>query len=302
MEDLYKVLLAMDEKESKQLANRLERYVKGSLAGIFDQRSNINFNNSFTAFSIRNLQDVLRPIAMFMILDFIWTKVKTDLKKRILILDEAWILMQYPDSAAFVFSLAKRARKYYLGLSTITQDVADFLNTDHGKAVVTNSSMQILLRQHPASIKRLTEVFYLSEGEKAFLLSAGIGEGLLFAGTNHVAMQVKASPSEHKLITTNPKEIAAQKEKETIAKVNAENKKNLSDIQSKINDMDKKTPKQEPLINMNTMVKDELPKKETPDQKEPLPNPYDTVPLGGQNKYEEGHIMIKKDPKVKPTN
>ena len=208
LEDLYKVLQAMDEPESKSLAEKMERYIKGSLAGVFDQRSNVNLDNSFTVFSIRNLEDVLRPIAMFMILDFIWTKVKHDLKKRLLLLDEAWTLMRYPDSAAFVYSLAKRARKYYLGLTTITQDVSDFLSTEYGRAVVTNSSIQILLKQHPAAIDKIAEVFYLSDGEKNFLLSAGIGEGLFFAGTNHVAMQVKASQSEHELITTNPREIA----------------------------------------------------------------------------------------------
>lgn len=212
MEDLYKVLLAMDEPESKNLAERMERYIKGSLAGVFDQRSNVSLENSFTVFSIRNLQDVLRPISMFMILDFIWTKVKHDLKKRILLLDEAWTLMQYPDSAAFVYSLAKRARKYYLGLTTITQDVNDFLNTDYGKAVVTNSSIQILLKQHPAAIDKISEIFYLSQGERNFLLSAGIGEGLFFAGTNHVAMQVKASPLEHELVTTNPGEMKARQD------------------------------------------------------------------------------------------
>ncbi len=212
MEDLYKVLLAMDEPESKALAERMERYIKGSLAGVFDQRSNVNLENSFSVFSIRNLQDVLRPIAMFMILDFIWTKVKHDLKKRILILDEAWTLMQYPDSAAFVYSLAKRARKYYLGLTTITQDVNDFLNTDYGKAVVTNSSIQILLKQHPAAIDKISEIFYLSQGERNFLLAAGIGEGLFFAGANHVAMYVKASPQEHELVTTDPKEMKARQD------------------------------------------------------------------------------------------
>jgi len=207
MEDLYKVLLAMDEPESKSIAERLERYIKGSLAGVFDQRTNVNLDNPFTVFSIRNLEDILRPIAMFMILDFIWTKIKHDLKKRILVLDEAWTLMQYKDSAMFVFSIAKRARKYYLGLTTISQDVADFLGSDQGKAVVTNSSLQILLRQHPAAIDKIAEVFYLSQGERNFLLSAGIGEGLFFAGSNHVAMRVKASKQEHMLITTNPQEI-----------------------------------------------------------------------------------------------
>ncbi|PIR42779.1 hypothetical protein CO058_03390 [candidate division WWE3 bacterium CG_4_9_14_0_2_um_filter_35_11] len=223
LEDLYKVLQAMDEPESKSLAEKMERYIKGSLAGVFDQRSNINLDNSFTVFSIRNLEDVLRPIAMFMILDFIWTKVKHDLKKRLLLLDEAWTLMKYPDSAAFVYSLAKRARKYYLGLTTITQDVNDFLSTEYGKAVVTNSSIQILLKQHPAAIDKIAEVFYLSEGEKNFLLSAGIGEGLFFAGTNHVAMQVKASQSEHELITTNPREIA-QRQKDEAAVTELANK------------------------------------------------------------------------------
>ena len=219
LEDLYKVLQAMDEPESKSLAEKMERYIKGSLAGVFDQRSNVNLDNSFTVFSIRNLEDVLRPIAMFMILDFIWTKVKHDLKKRLLLLDEAWTLMRYPDSAAFVYSLAKRARKYYLGLTTITQDVNDFLSTEYGKAVVTNSSIQILLKQHPAAIDKIAEVFYLSDGEKNFLLSAGIGEGLFFAGTNHVAMQVKASQSEHELITTNPREIA-QRQKDDVVEAN----------------------------------------------------------------------------------
>src|SRR3990167_7412409 len=168
LEDLYKVLQAMDEPESKSLAEKMERYIKGSLAGVFDQRSNVNLDNSFTVFSIRNLEDVLRPIAIFMILDFIWTKVKHDLKKRLLLLDEAWTLMRYPDSAAFVYSLAKRARKYYLGLTTITQDVSDFLSTEYGRAVVTNSSIQILLKQHPAAIDKIAEVFYLSDGEKNF--------------------------------------------------------------------------------------------------------------------------------------
>jgi len=216
LEDLYKVLLAMDEPESKNLSNRMERYLKGSLAGVFDQRSNIDLDNSFSVFSIRNLEDVLRPIAMFMILDFIWTKIKHNLKKRILILDEAWTLMRYPDSAAFVYSLAKRARKYYLGLTTVTQDVADFLNTDYGKAVVTNSSIQILLKQHPAAIDMISDVFYLSDGEKNLLLSAGIGEGLFFAGANHVAISVKASAQEHALITTNPEEIVKMQQDETL--------------------------------------------------------------------------------------
>jgi len=207
MEDLYKMLLTMEDEEAHGLAERMERYIKGSLAGIFDQRTNVNLNNSFTVFSVRDLEDQLRPIAIFLILDYIWTRIKKDMKKRILIVDEAWYLMKYPDSALFMYGIAKRARKYFLGLTTVTQDVQDFLHTDHGKAIVTNSSIQILLKQHPAAIDDVSQVFYLSQGEKRLLLSAGIGEGIFFAGTNHVAIKVVASEDEHQLITTNPADI-----------------------------------------------------------------------------------------------
>jgi len=146
MEDLYKVLLGMDEKESKELASRLERYVKGSLAGIFNQRTNINLENIFTVFSVRNLEDVLRPIAYYIILDFIWTKIKMDLKKRLLVIDEAWYLMAHPDSAYFMYSIAKRARKYYLGLTTISQDVTDFLNSDYSYKCSNKGSLKAICK------------------------------------------------------------------------------------------------------------------------------------------------------------
>lgn len=207
MEDLYKILQAMSEDSAHTMANKLEKYVRGSAAGIFDRRSNIDIRNTFSVFSIRDLADDLRPIAMYTMLDFIWTKVKKDRRKRMLIVDEAWWMMQYPDAAKFIHSIAKRARKYYLGLTTITQDVEDFLDTDYGKAIVQNSSIQILLKQNPASVDRIQKVFYLSDGEKSYLLSAGIGEGLFFAGPSHVAIQVIASEAEHKIITTNPAEL-----------------------------------------------------------------------------------------------
>lgn len=213
MADLYEVLRQMEE--GKSMADRIEQYITGSLKGIFDQPSTVDIKNTFTVFSTRDLEDTVRPVAMYVILDYIWTRIRRELKKRILIVDEAWYLMQHPDSAAFMYSIAKRARKYYLGLTTITQDVADFLNSDHGKAIVTNSSIQILLKQHPAAINLIAETFYLSEGEKRLLLAANIGEGLFFAGPNHVAMQVVASPEEHPLVTSSPKEILAAKEKET---------------------------------------------------------------------------------------
>lgn len=211
MIDLYTVLKATEG--GPPLADRLEQYVTGSLKGIFDQPSTIDIRNTFTVLSTRDLEDKIRPVAMYIILDFIWTRIRREIKKRILIVDEAWYLMQHPDSAVFMYSIAKRARKYYLGLSTITQDVADFLRSDYGKAIVTNSSIQILLKQHPAAIDEVTKVFYLSEGEKHLLLSANIGEGLFFAGPNHVAMQIVASPDEHPLATSSPREILAIKEK-----------------------------------------------------------------------------------------
>lgn len=212
MEDLYKVLIGMEEQIAGELSARLERFIKGSLTGIFSAHSNIDLTNSFIVFSVRDLPDQLRPLAIHMILDFIWTKIRTKLKKRILIVDEAWYLMRFPDSADFLVDIAKRARKYYLGLTTITQDVEDFLGTDRGKEIISNSSIQVLLKQAPTSIELLGKVFNLSEGEERLLLSEGIGEGLFFAGNTHVAMRVVASDWEHQLITSSPKEILARQQ------------------------------------------------------------------------------------------
>lgn len=207
LEDLYKVLLGYETATARDLAYRLEKFIKGSAAGIFNQQSNFDITNSLTIFSIRNLEEALRPVAMHIILDFVWTKVKKTLKKRLLILDEGWYMMKFEDSASFVYSIAKRARKYYLGMTTATQDVEDFMKTQYGKAVLTNSSIQILLKQGTAEVDMIAETFYLSEGEKALLLSADVGEGLFFAGQNHVAMKTFAAPFEHELITSNPVEL-----------------------------------------------------------------------------------------------
>ncbi len=212
MEDLYKTLIGMESQDALNLAARMEKYVKGSLQGIFNQQSNIDLKNPFTVFCIKELEDILRPVAMYIILDFIWRKIKKDLKRRLVVVDESWYLMKYPDSALFLYGLAKRARKYYLGLTTITQDVEDFLSSDLGKAIITNSSIQILMKQSPAAIDKVAEVFYLSQGEKNLLLAASVGQGLFFAGNNHVAMRVIASESEHKLITSNPQELLALKQ------------------------------------------------------------------------------------------
>jgi len=211
IEDLYKVLLGMEEEDAKRLSERLEKFVKGSLAGIFNQKSNLTLKNQLTVFNIKELEAELRPVAIFIILDFIWTKIKRQVKKRLLIVDEAWYLMKHPDSATFLYGIAKRARKYFLGVITITQDVEDFMSTDFGKAIITNSSLQILLKQSPAAIDKLADVFYLSGGEKHFLLSAGIGEGLFFAGSSHAAIQIIASPEEYQLATSRPQDVMRNK-------------------------------------------------------------------------------------------
>jgi len=223
MEDLYKVLVGMEDQTAKNLALRLEKFIKGSLSGIFNQQSNFNITNPFTVFSIKALEEELRPIAMHIILDFVWTRIRKSLKKRLLILDEAWYIMKYEDSASFVYGIAKRARKYYLALTTATQDVQDFLSTDYGKAVLSNSSIQVLLKQSPTEIDLITKVFYLSEGEKELLLSSDVGEGLFFAGQSHVVMKVIAAPFEHTIITSNPQELAEEQNQTSTEDVSQNN-------------------------------------------------------------------------------
>lgn len=221
MEDLYKTLLGMENNAARELAFKLEKFIKGSAAGIFNQKSNFDITNPLTIFNIKSLDEELRPIAMHIILDYVWTRVKKTLKKRVLVLDEAWYMMKYEDSASFVYSIAKRARKYYLGLTTATQDVEDFMSTDYGKAVLTNSSIQLLLKQGTAEVEIVGETFYLSEGERELLLSADIGEGLFFAGQNHVAIKVLAAPFEHEIITSNPEEMLKRQEAQKAAMLNS---------------------------------------------------------------------------------
>ena len=204
--DLYDVLLHMGNT-GPQLAQRLRKYTTGTFAGIFSQQSNIDINNPLVVFNIRDLEDELRPVAMYIVLNFIWNKTKTDRKKRILIVDEAWQLMKYEDSANFLFSLAKRARKYNLGITTITQDVEDFMGSRMGRAIVANASMQILLKQSASAVDVLAGVFKLTSEEKKRLSQFPVGQGLFFAGQNHVHIQILASPTETGLITTNPDQV-----------------------------------------------------------------------------------------------
>lgn len=201
MEDLYKVLLGMETAEAAELAARLEKFIKGSASGIFNQQSNFDIKNSFTVFGVRDLEENLRPIAMYIILDYIWDRIRKDRKKRVLIVDEAWYLIKNKDSATYLHSFAKRARKYMLGLTTITQDVQDFLSTEEGRAIITNSSLQILLKQSTAAVDKVAETFNLTGGEKHYLLSGEVGEGLFFAGQSHVAIKIIANEEEFKLIT-----------------------------------------------------------------------------------------------------
>ncbi|MBF1035722.1 MAG: DUF87 domain-containing protein [Candidatus Nanosynbacter sp.] len=201
--NLYDTLAHMGGS-GPQLAQRLRKYATGTFAGIFSQQSNIDINNQMVVFNIRDLEDELRPVAMYIVLNHIWNIVRAKQKRRILIVDEAWQLMKYDDSANFLFSLAKRARKYYLGLTTITQDVEDFMSNKMGRAIVMNSSMQLLLKQSAAAVDVLSDVFKLTEEERKRLSSFPIGHGLFFAGQNHVHIQIVASDTETSLISTNP--------------------------------------------------------------------------------------------------
>ncbi|MCX7589731.1 MAG: ATP-binding protein [Patescibacteria group bacterium] len=205
LEDLESVLKSLDG--GRAMAEKLYKFTKGSFAGFVNNPTNIELKNRLVVFSIRDLEDELRPIAMYVILNYIWNVIRADFKKRILIIDEAWWMMKYEFSAQFLFGLVKRARKYYLGVSTITQDVEDFMNSPYGRPIITNSAIQLLLKQAPATIDSVGKTFNLTEAEKDFLLNAKVGTGLFFAGRQHVAIQIIASPFEHKIITTNPEEL-----------------------------------------------------------------------------------------------
>lgn len=205
MADLYEVLRNMEGAES--LAIRMEKYTEGIFSGFLNHRTDVKIDNQLVVFNIRDLEEELRPIAMYMALQFIWNEMRSDVRKRIVIVDEAWVMMKNDDAASFLFGVAKRCRKYYTGLSTITQDIADFMTSRYGKPIVTNSSMQLLLRQSPAAIDTIGEIFYLTDQEKFLLLESNVGEGIFFAGLKHVAIKVVASYSEDQIITTDPAQI-----------------------------------------------------------------------------------------------
>ena len=206
MSDFEAVLEGMEGTES--LVRRVRKFTRGTYASFFNQYSNVSMDNSFVVFAIRDMEEGLRPMAMFIIMRYIWSKVRSELRKRILVIDEAWWMMQTEDGASFLFGICKRARKYWLGVTTITQDVADFMKSNYGQPIITNSSLQILMKQSPATIDVVQKTFNLTEGEKYLLLEAGVGEGIFFAGQKHVAIRVTASPTEDQFITTAPEQVA----------------------------------------------------------------------------------------------
>ncbi len=205
MADFAEILENMTGAES--LARRLKKYTEGTFAGFFNQKSNITVDKNFIVFGIRDMEESLKPIALFMVMRYVWNIVRTKVKKRILVVDEAWWLMQSEDGASFLFGLVKRGRKYWLGVTTITQDIEDFMKSSYGKAIITNSSLQLLLKQSPAAVDILQKTFDLTQQEKDLLLNATVGEGLFFAGKKHVYMSIKASYTEDQIITTSPGEV-----------------------------------------------------------------------------------------------
>lgn len=205
MSDFQSVLEGMTGTE--RLVIKIKKFTEGTFNGLFNRATNVDTNNQLVIFSVRDLEDELRPMAVYTIVSYIWNVVRSKREKRLLIIDEAWWLMQHEDSARFIFALVKRARKYFLGVTTITQDVNDFLTSQYGQAIVTNSSMQLLLKQSPAAVDNIMKTFMLTEGEKFLLLESAVGEGIFFAGAKHAAIKIVASYSEDQIVTTNPQQL-----------------------------------------------------------------------------------------------
>jgi len=217
LSDFEMVLSGMEGSDS--VVQRLIKYTRGSWSTFLNRPSNVDINKKFIVFSVRDMEDELKPIAMYIVTHYIWNAVRKNLKKRLLVVDEAWWMMKSEDTASFLYSIAKRGRKYYLGLATITQDAADFMKSPYGVPIVTNSSIQILLKQSPSTIDILQKTFNLTDEEKYLLLESGVGEGIFFAGLKHVAIKVIASYTEDQIITSDPSQILSiKKEKQELEK------------------------------------------------------------------------------------
>jgi len=209
LSDFELVLAGMEGGES--LVQRLTKYTKGTWSGFINRPTNVDINNKFIVFSIRDMEDDLKPVAMYIVTHYIWNAIRKNLKKRLLVIDEAWWMMKSEDTASFLLGLAKRGRKYYLGLATITQDVDDFLKSPYGAPIITNSSIQILLKQSPSSVDKLQTIFNLTDEEKYLLLESDVGEGIFFVGLKHVAIKIIASYTEDQIITSDPSQVLAMK-------------------------------------------------------------------------------------------
>jgi type IV secretory pathway VirB4 component len=210
LSDFELVLAGMEGAES--LTQRLTKYTKGTWANFINKPTNVDINKKFVVFSVRDMEDELKPIAMYIVMHYIWSSIRKELKKRLLVVDEAWWMMKSEDTASFLFSLAKRGRKYFLAIATVTQDVEDFLRSPYGLPIITNSSIQLLMKQSPSSIDMIQKVFNLTNEEKYLLLESSVGEGIFFAGSKHVAIKVIASYTEDQIITSDPSQILAIKQ------------------------------------------------------------------------------------------
>lgn len=243
LSDFELVLAGMEGAES--LVQKLSKYTKGTWAGFINKPTNVDIKQHFVVFSLRDMEDELKPIAMYLVTHYIWTEIRRELKKRLLVIDEAWWMMKSEDTASFLYGLAKRGRKYYLGLSTITQDVEDFLKSPYGIPIITNSSIQMLMKQSPSSIDVIQQTFNLTEEEKFLLLESNVGEGIFFAGLKHVAIKVIASYTEDQIITSDPSQVlsiarAKEELKESQGDTSDFNRSNISKIREEIQTKDLK--------------------------------------------------------------
>lgn len=221
LSDFEIVLSGMEGSDS--LVQRLSKYTRGTWSGFLNQPTNVDINQQLIVFSVRDMEDDLKPVAMYIITHYIWNAVRRNLKKRLLVIDEAWWMMKQEDTASFLYSMAKRGRKYFLGLATLTQDVDDFLGSPYGKPLLSNSSLQLLLKQSPTVIDQLQEIFNLTNEEKFLLLESGVGEGIFFAGLKHIAIQIVASYTEDQVITSDPSQLLAiKREKERLQAINTQ--------------------------------------------------------------------------------
>lgn len=242
MEDFQEILDGMEG--GADLALRLKKYTQGTFAGLLNSPTTVEMSNQLVCFSVRDLEDELRPLAIYTIVNYIWNIVRSEMRKRILAIDEAWWLMQHEDSAKFIYALVKRCRKYYLGVTTITQDVNDFLVSPYGQAIVNNSALQLLLRQSPSAIDLIQKTFALTEGEKYLLLESGIGEGIFFAGNKHAAIKIVASYTEDQLITTDPRQLleieeAKREFEQSMETEGGEGEKEVSALEKKVEETEK---------------------------------------------------------------